>query len=86
MGRPSESSDAASTYSDSTTYSYTKDCTLTKEQQQQQRRGVRQRVRDVISDMGNPPTAKQDAKDGKPMLNHIDVGPVGSVLVGTTSV
>lgn len=83
MGRPSESSDAASTYSDSTTYSYSKDSTLTKEQQ---RRGVRQRVREVISDIGNPPTAKQDAKDGKPMQNHIDVGPVGSVLVGTTSV
>ena len=84
MGRPSESSDAASTYSDSTTYSYTKDplpLATTKD-----RRGVRQRVRDVISDMGTPPTAKQDAKDGKPVQNHVDVGPVGSVLVGTTTV
>ncbi|PHH80476.1 hypothetical protein CDD83_3759 [Cordyceps sp. RAO-2017] len=35
------------------------------------RRGLRQKARDVVSDLGAPPTTRQDAKDGKPTLNFV---------------
>ncbi|KAM0437611.1 hypothetical protein ACHAPT_001975 [Fusarium lateritium] len=54
---------------------------------QKQRRGVRQRVRDVVADLGRPPTARSDAKEGRPTPNHVDVGPApGTVLMGSTTV
>ncbi|KAF4471478.1 hypothetical protein FALBO_1601 [Fusarium albosuccineum] len=52
-----------------------------------QRRGMRQRVRDVVADLGRPPTARQDAKDGTPTQTHVDVGPApGTVLMGSATV
>ncbi|KAH8736866.1 hypothetical protein BGZ61DRAFT_582143 [Ilyonectria robusta] len=77
MDRPSISSDAASTFSGSTACSY-KDAPPTVEAKAA-RRGMRQRVRDVVHELGRPPTAKQDAKDGKTTKNHVDMGPAGSV-------
>ncbi|KAF7558362.1 hypothetical protein G7046_g5789 [Stylonectria norvegica] len=77
MGRTSESSDGASTYSDSTTCSYSKDFTKDAlSSSSSSRRGVRQRVREVVADLGSPPTTKQDAKEGKRTQTHVDVGPV----------
>ncbi|KPM36100.1 hypothetical protein AK830_g10467 [Neonectria ditissima] len=83
MDHPSTSSDAASTLSGSTACSYAKDAPL---EAKASRRGMRQRVRDVVHDLGRPPTAKQDAKDGKTTKNHIDVGPAGTVLMGSSGV
>ena len=85
MDRPSTSSDAASTLSGSTACSYVKDAPPTTEAKAT-RRGMRQRVRDVVHDLGRPPTAKQDAKDGKTTKNHVDVGPAGTVLMGSSGV
>lgn len=76
MDRPSISSDAASTFSGSTACSY-KDAPPAVEAKAA-RRGMRQRVRDVVHELGRPPTAKQDAKDGKTTKNHVDMGPAGS--------
>lgn len=54
---------------------------------QKQRRGVRQRVRDVVADLGRPPTARSDAREGRPTPKHVDVGPApGTVLMGSTTV
>ncbi|KAK4064987.1 uncharacterized protein Triagg1_8803 [Trichoderma aggressivum f. europaeum] len=38
------------------------------------KRGLRQKARDMVHDMGSPPTARQDAKDGRPTLNHAPLG------------
>ncbi|KAL2685142.1 hypothetical protein Neosp_006238 [[Neocosmospora] mangrovei] len=54
---------------------------------QKQRRGMRQRVRDVVADLGRPPTARSDASEGRPTPNHVDVGPAPrTVLMGSTTV
>jgi hypothetical protein len=47
----------------------------------QQRRGLRQKARDLLSDMGSPPTKRQDAKDGKHTSNFADLGmlPLGGL-------
>ncbi|CAM1507141.1 Fc.00g067820.m01.CDS01 [Cosmosporella sp. VM-42] len=82
MGRTSESSDASSTYSDTTVCSYTKEALPTTKP----RKGVRQRVRDVVADLGTPPTARVDAKEGTQPKNHVEVGPIGTVLMGATTV
>ncbi|RSL78358.1 hypothetical protein CEP51_008274 [Fusarium floridanum] len=100
--RPSTSSDAASTLSGSTVFSTSKDAqqqpakveaiitetkTLPNDPVQKQRRGMRQRVRDVVADLGRPPTARSDAREGRPTPNHVDVGPApGTVLMGSTTV
>ena len=47
--------------SESTTYSYTK----TEDDSQKQRRSMRQRVKAVLSDVGNPPTMRHDAENGR---------------------
>ncbi|KAH7137264.1 hypothetical protein B0J13DRAFT_625042 [Dactylonectria estremocensis] len=75
-----DSSDAASTFSGSTACSYTKDAPPAADTKAA-RRGVRQRVRDVVHDLGRPPTAKQDAKDGKATQNHVEIGPTGAGLM-----
>lgn len=84
-------SDAASVLSGSTTYSYAKDAQPQQKPQDKKkgeasgkppRRGMRQRVRDVMHDLGRPPTARQDAKDGRVTKNHIDVGPAGGAFLG----
>lgn len=70
MGRPSSS---AETCSDATTvYSYTKD--EQPSSQQPARRSLRQKARDVLSDMGSPPTKRQDTKDGRHTSNFADMG------------
>ncbi|RSM16596.1 hypothetical protein CEP52_000253 [Fusarium oligoseptatum] len=95
-------SDAASTLSGSTVFSTSKDAqqqpakveaiitetkTLPNDPVQKQRRGMRQRVRDVVADLGRPPTARSDAREGRPTPNHVDVGPApGTVLMGSTTV
>ncbi|KAH7133626.1 hypothetical protein EDB81DRAFT_949926 [Dactylonectria macrodidyma] len=77
-----DSSDAASTFSGSTACSYTKDKDAPPAAEAKAaRRGVRQRVRDVVHELGRPPTAKQDAKDGKTTQNHIEVGPTGAGIM-----
>ncbi|KAH7022664.1 hypothetical protein EDB80DRAFT_885353 [Ilyonectria destructans] len=85
MDRPSTSSDAASTFSGSTACSYTKDAPPAAEAKAA-RRGMRQRVRDVVHELGRPPTAKQDAKDGKTTQNHVDIGPAGAGLMAPGAV
>ncbi|KAI5466720.1 hypothetical protein BGZ63DRAFT_418476 [Mariannaea sp. PMI_226] len=78
-------SDAASTLSGSTACSIVKDVheqPLGDLSTKPARRGMRQRVRDVVHDLGRPPTARQDEKDGKPTKNHIDIGPTGAALMG----
>lgn len=44
-------------------------------------RGLRQKARDVIHDMGHPPTRRQDAKDGIETKNHdVDLSMIGTRL------
>ncbi|KAM5356141.1 hypothetical protein ACJ41O_002787 [Fusarium nematophilum] len=91
MDRPSTSSDAASTLSGSTVFSTSKEAqpaaTEAKDAVKQQRRGMRQRVRDVVADLGRPPTARQDLSEGKRSQGHVDVGPApGTVLMGSSTV
>ncbi|KAL7788654.1 hypothetical protein V8C37DRAFT_388095 [Trichoderma ceciliae] len=78
LRRPSTSSETSSLSSASTAYT-----TYTKEREGQPlldiherkvKRGLRQKARDMVHDMGSPPTARQDAKDGKPTLNHAPLG------------
>ncbi|KAL7958206.1 hypothetical protein V8C34DRAFT_283748 [Trichoderma compactum] len=79
LRRPSTSSETSSLSSASTAYTTYKD----KEGQplldgnvheRKAKRGLRQKARDMVHDMGSPPTARQDAKDGKPTLNHAPLG------------
>ncbi|KAI0013004.1 hypothetical protein F4779DRAFT_614165 [Xylariaceae sp. FL0662B] len=58
---------SASTYSESTTYSYDKE----KQGQSQPKRSMRQRMKDVVKDMGKPPTARYDSEHG---IKTKDVG------------
>lgn len=82
MGRSSTSSDNSSTLStsptltDSTVYSYSKDT----EAPEKQRRSLRQKARDVVSDLGYPPTHRQDIKEGKPTKKYNGVSLMGSGL------
>ena len=68
--------DCASTYSASTTMSHCKDALLGGggAEQGSPRRGLRQKARDVVSDLGSPPTARQDRKDGAHTSNFADLG------------
>ncbi|PNP77675.1 hypothetical protein FNYG_08978 [Fusarium nygamai] len=55
--------------------------------QHQQRKSMRQRVRNVVADLGRPPTARDDAKSGNVTQKHVDVGPAaGTVLMGSATV
>ncbi|EHK45300.1 uncharacterized protein TrAtP1_003571 [Trichoderma atroviride] len=81
LRRPSTSSETSSLSSASTastaytTYSYTKEGQpLLDIHERKAKRGLRQKARDMVHDMGNPPTARQDAKDGKETLNHAPLG------------
>ncbi|KAI9172098.1 hypothetical protein HJFPF1_01591 [Paramyrothecium foliicola] len=49
------------------------------------RRGLRQKARDVLADMGSPPTTRHDAKVGKPTKNYADLGMLGSVVTAKTA-
>ncbi|OAQ98670.1 hypothetical protein LLEC1_08132 [Akanthomyces lecanii] len=75
MRRQSTSSDGASIISHETTASLVKhepaDAAETKDTK---RDGIRQKARRVLADMGAPPTARQDAKDGRRTLNYADPG------------
>ncbi|KAL6700502.1 hypothetical protein J3F84DRAFT_344058 [Trichoderma pleuroticola] len=76
LRRPSTSSDTSSLSSASTAYTY-KDKEgqpLLDVHERKIKRGLRQKARDMVHDMGSPPTARQDAKDGKPTLNHAPLG------------
>lgn len=44
------------------------------------RRGLRQKARDVVSDLGKPPTSRQDAKEGKHTSNFGDPGFLTEVM------
>ncbi|XWW92996.1 hypothetical protein V2A60_000924 [Cordyceps javanica] len=79
MRRESNSSDAASVVSFETTTTTMTTSPLIKEDTPAdgKRRGagrLRQKARRVLADMGAPPTARQDAKDGKRTLNYADPG------------
>ncbi|KHN94459.1 uncharacterized protein MAM_07647 [Metarhizium album ARSEF 1941] len=65
-------SDASSACSVSTTASYAKEALL--DNGVGPRRGLRQKARDVVSDLGKPPTWRQDAKDGKHTSSFGDPG------------
>ncbi|KAF5706558.1 hypothetical protein FMUND_11535 [Fusarium mundagurra] len=55
--------------------------------QHQHRKSMRQRVRNVVADLGRPPTARDDAKSGNATQKHVDVGPAaGTVLMGSATV
>ncbi|KAJ4272190.1 hypothetical protein NW762_000901 [Fusarium torreyae] len=90
---PSTSSDAASVLSGSTVFS--KEAQLPAKAEietleidaAKQRKSMRQRVRNVVADLGRPPTTRQDAKSGQTTKNHVDVGPAsGTVLMGSATV
>lgn len=76
MGRASTSSDNSSTFSEATTVcSYTKGAaaaTATTTTTRAPRRSLRQKARDVVADLGSPPTKRQDLKDGKPVKSYDD--------------
>jgi hypothetical protein len=84
--RTSTSSDVSSTLSDATTIqpsakdSVKDGSSSAKASANKQRRGLRQKARDVLSDMGSPPTARHDAKEGKPVKKYTDLGLLGSVV------
>ncbi|PNY27173.1 Uncharacterized protein TCAP_02900 [Tolypocladium capitatum] len=89
MRRPSTSSgsDTSSTCSgatDATACSYTKDPVA--EPPAAPRRGLRQRARDVVHDLGAPPTRRQDAKDGKRTLDFAEVALIGDSLSKPTKI
>ena len=44
-----------------------------------ERRGLRQKARDVVSDLGRPPTARQDAREGKHTSNFMTLGFMGDM-------
>ncbi|KAL6830655.1 hypothetical protein J3E69DRAFT_363612 [Trichoderma sp. SZMC 28015] len=78
LRRPSTSSETSSLSSASTAYTTYKDKEgqplLPDVHERKIKRGLRQKARDMVHDMGSPPTARQDAKDGKPTLNHAPLG------------
>ncbi|KAF4986508.1 hypothetical protein FGRMN_10808 [Fusarium graminum] len=96
--RPSTSSDAASTLSGSTAFSKEgpaptqlsppkDDGEIPSIDTTKQRKSMRQRVRNVVADLGRPPTARDDAKSGNMSQTHINVGPAsGTVLMGSATV
>ncbi|KAF5240543.1 hypothetical protein FAUST_4302 [Fusarium austroamericanum] len=101
MERPSSSSDTASILSGSTVFSKEAQIsvsvsdsptkaeidTLTSDASKQQRKSMRQRVRNVVADLGRPPTTRDDLKSGNATQKHVDVGPAsGTVLMGSTTV
>ncbi|KAI0841191.1 hypothetical protein F5Y06DRAFT_215074 [Hypoxylon sp. FL0890] len=67
---------SASTYSESTTYSYDKDKS---QGDSKQKRSVRQRIKETFKNMGSPPTAHHDRVNGQktqePSTEH---GPMSS--------
>lgn len=72
MTRRSSSSEASSRSTDASTL-----CSYTKEpipHTQSKRRSLRQKARDVLSDMGSPPTKRQDESEGKQTSNFADLG------------
>ncbi|EKJ77227.1 hypothetical protein NXS19_001443 [Fusarium pseudograminearum] len=99
MERPSSSSDTASILSGSTVFSKEAQIsvsdsptkaeidTLTSDASKQQRKSMRQRVRNVVADLGRPPTTRDDLKSGNATQKHVDIGPAsGTVLMGSTTV
>lgn len=75
MGRASTSSDGSSTLSDATTacsISKSDDAASAKqgERHGHKKRGLRQKARDVMHDLGQPPTRRQDEKDGLETRNY----------------
>lgn len=87
MGRASTSSDASSrlstssTLTDATAASYTKDDAevnaASAPAPKKSRRGFRQKARDVVADLGHPPTLRQDLKDNKPVKTNVNYGMMG---------
>jgi len=100
MDRPSSSSDAASILSGSTVFSKEAQISVsipdspTKAGAEapacdgsKYRKSMRQRVRNVVADLGRPPTTRDDLTSGNATQKHVDVGPAsGTVLMGSTTV
>ncbi|KAL6920002.1 hypothetical protein FSHL1_003979 [Fusarium sambucinum] len=99
MERPTSSSDTASILSGSTVFSKEVQVSIsdsptkaeidtsTINDSTQQRKSMRQRVRNVVTDLGRPPTTRDDLKSGNATQKHVDVGPAsGTVLMGSTTV
>lgn len=71
MRRESTTSDAASVVSYETTSSLVKEKPVTSPRRSSR---LREKARRMLADLGAPPTARQDAKDGKRTLNFADPG------------
>ena len=72
MDRRSSSSGASTHSTEASTL-----CSYTKEpapQEQSKRRSLRQKARDVLSDLGSPPTKRQDESEGKHTSNFAELG------------
>ncbi|KAI1342439.1 hypothetical protein F5Y15DRAFT_304462 [Xylariaceae sp. FL0016] len=67
-------SSAASTYSQSTTYSYDKDPKAAPKPKP----SIGQRIKGVFQDMGGSPTARYDREHGRDSRNEGDAGPMNS--------
>ncbi|KAL6879385.1 hypothetical protein HDV57DRAFT_105272 [Trichoderma longibrachiatum] len=77
LRRPSTSSETSSLSSASTAYTTYKEKEgqpLLDVHERKAKRGLRQKAREMVHDMGSPPTARQDAKDGKVTLSHAPLG------------
>ncbi|KAI6084397.1 hypothetical protein F4821DRAFT_242756 [Hypoxylon rubiginosum] len=73
---------SASTYSESTTYSYDKDKSQT---ETTPKRSMRQRLKGVFKDMGNPPTSKYDREhDQETTDRKTDHAPMSSSPISRT--
>ncbi|KAI8965569.1 hypothetical protein F5Y11DRAFT_344445 [Daldinia sp. FL1419] len=66
---------SASTYSESTTYSYDKE---TSPGGAKKKQSMRQRIKDTFKGIGNPPTAKSDRENGQ----TVDHGPMSPSTEG----
>ncbi|OAA49427.1 hypothetical protein NOR_01350 [Metarhizium rileyi] len=74
----SANSDASSSCSVSSATSCSKEALL--DHCIEPRRGLRQKARDVVSDLGKPPTSRQDAREGKHTSNFGHLGFLSEVM------
>ncbi|ATY61952.1 Glutaredoxin domain [Cordyceps militaris] len=74
MRRESTASDATSVVSYETTSSLGKEKPAASADKPRRSSRLREKARRVLADLGAPPTARQDAKDGKRTLNFADPG------------
>ncbi|KAI1386755.1 uncharacterized protein F4822DRAFT_325645 [Hypoxylon trugodes] len=75
-------SSSASTYSESTTYSYDKEKS---QGDTKQKRSMKQRIKETFKEMGSPPTSKYDRDHGLATKDHAtEHGPMSSSPLSRT--